>query len=299
MSDIVLTIAARRSIRDINGFDELLARTQQRLTTSKKVNGVIDNAEKFFGSRDFLGVASNYDSYIENTSKGIDTIQVAADALDAIERLSQQVRSLILSAKATPPNRASLFDSIAQLLTQIELVVQDANYETANLLDNNGVLEYRVGNLTTSIYEVQALNLIQEDLGDGGLISTGVFTSTTPADVLEQLNVLSGHAATTAFTDSIYLESHFDKLASAFGSAVDRSRASGQTFATSVAVLQIRQRFNKAYQTVNQAAAERLVAADLNEEGANLVTLQTRRELGIEALASEGRNVRLILNLLR
>ena len=300
MSDIILSLGARRSIRDIAGFDELLARTQQRLTTSKRVNNVIDNAEKFFSARDFQGLALNYEGYIENTAKGIDLIQIGADALDAVERLATQIKSLTSSAKATPPNRVALFGSIHELYKQIDLLVKDATYETRNLLDNTNLLIYRVGNLTSSEYKIQAQNLLGMDITKGGLISVAVLSLVdSAADVQAGLNAITGLPAATSFANTSYEAQHFDMLINTFDRSITRSRSFSEAFGTAVSVLQIRQRFNKSYRTVSQTAAERLVAADLNEEGANLVTLQTRRELGIEALAAEGRNVRAILNLLR
>ncbi|MBT5297697.1 MAG: flagellin-like protein, partial [Rhodospirillaceae bacterium] len=47
------------------------------------------------------------------------------------------------------------------------------------------------------------------------------------------------------------------------------------------------------------AGAGKLTLADLNEEGANLLALQTRQQLGIQSLAFAGQSEQAILGLFR
>ncbi|MCZ6453864.1 MAG: hypothetical protein O6909_06440 [Alphaproteobacteria bacterium] len=48
-----------------------------------------------------------------------------------------------------------------------------------------------------------------------------------------------------------------------------------------------------------QAGADKLVLANITEEGANLVALQTRQQLGISALSFAGNSEQSILSLFR
>ena len=76
-----------------------------------------------------------------------------------------------------------------------------------------------------------------------------------------------------------------------------RSRA--QTLGSNVAILQTRLNFTKAYSTTLSTGAGKLTLADLNEEGANLLALQTRQQLGIQSLAFAGQAEQTILTLFR
>ena len=48
-----------------------------------------------------------------------------------------------------------------------------------------------------------------------------------------------------------------------------------------------------------EVGSDKLTLADLNEEGANLVALQTRQEIGLEALKVSGDQQRAILRLIQ
>ena len=66
-----------------------------------------------------------------------------------------------------------------------------------------------------------------------------------------------------------------------------------------VAVLNTRLDFTTDYVNTMTAGAGKLTLADLNEEGANLLALQTRQQLGIQSLAFAGQSEQSILGLFR
>ena len=56
--------------------------------------------------------------------------------------------------------------------------------------------------------------------------------------------------------------------------------------------------FTNEYVNTLQGGSDKLTLADLNEEGANLVALQTRQQLGIQSLSIAGQQQQAILALL-
>ena len=82
-------------------------------------------------------------------------------------------------------------------------------------------------------------------------------------------------------------------------SALTTLRSRAQTLGSNVALLQTRLNFTKAYATTLSTGAGKLTLADLNEEGANLLALQTRQQLGIQSLAFAGQAEQTILTLFR
>ncbi len=67
--------------------------------------------------------------------------------------------------------------------------------------------------------------------------------------------------------------------------ALDLLRAQASTFGTSLTIVQDRQNFTKSFVGMLAQGSDMLTVADTNEEGANLLALQTRQQLSITALS--------------
>lgn len=147
---------------------------------------------------------------------------------------------------------------------QIDKLVVDANYRGTNLLKEDQLTTY-----------------FNED-NSNSLTTTGVdFTA----------NGLDLTAATFRSSSAIELNS------TQVRSALESVRSFGATLANNLAIIQTRQDFTK--QTVNTltAGAEELTVADQNEEGANLLALQTRQALGVTALSLASQSQQSVLRL--
>ena len=66
-----------------------------------------------------------------------------------------------------------------------------------------------------------------------------------------------------------------------------------------VTFLNTRLDFSQSYVDTLETGADKLTLADINEEGANLVALQTRQQLALQALSFAGQNERAVLSLFR
>jgi flagellin-like hook-associated protein FlgL len=67
--------------------------------------------------------------------------------------------------------------------------------------------------------------------------------------------------------------------------ALSTLRSQASAFGSSLSVVQTRQDFTKSMINTLQSGADNLVLADSNEEGANLLALQTRQQLSTTALS--------------
>jgi len=119
-----------------------------------------------------------------------------------------------------------------------------------------------------------------------------------------------GHlSGTTAYTtDADYKQTNFvsegdtatiDPIITELDAALVTLRSQTQTLGSNVALLQTRLDFTEDYVNTLDSGASKLTLADLNEEGANLLALQTRQQLGISALAFAGQAEQGILGLFR
>ncbi len=98
---------------------------------------------------------------------------------------------------------------------------------------------------------------------------------------------VTGVAAITAITASIR----------AIDSALVTVRQSSQNFGTNASMLQIRADFTTNIINTLKGGAAELVNADLNEESANLLSLQTRQQLGTISLGIAQQSEQSILRL--
>jgi flagellin-like hook-associated protein FlgL len=82
-------------------------------------------------------------------------------------------------------------------------------------------------------------------------------------------------------------------------SAIATVRSEAAKMGGNISLLQTRSNFTQAYVNTMNEAEGKLTNADLNEEGANLVSIQTRAELGVQALSFSGRQAEGLLSLFR
>ncbi len=100
-------------------------------------------------------------------------------------------------------------------------------------------------------------------------------SGSTPADVS------STHATTNGFSTDTKIEAALSKLKT----AQDTLRAQASTFGTNLSIVEGRQDFTKALINTLEEGAGKLTLADTNEEGANLLALQTQQTLASTSLS--------------
>ncbi|MEM7070373.1 MAG: hypothetical protein AAF403_01270, partial [Pseudomonadota bacterium] len=113
---------------------------------------------------------------------------------------------------------------------------------------------------------------------NGGLIFSAIFTGGSDFNT---------NPTTTAFNNAI------ERLSRA-QNALD---AQSSSFSSSSQIVRTRSEFNTQYANSLKSAADQLVAANIDEEAAKAVALQTRFQLGVQALASSGRSSQYVLAL--
>ena len=126
--------------------------------------------------------------------------------------------------------------------------------------------------------------------GTGQVQFAGVTTAGT--------NVTVGDVSGQYVIDSSFV-AQINSLVTDLESALSTLRTKAQTLGSNVALLQTRLEFTANYVNTLQTGADKLTLADLNEEGANLLALQTRQQLGIQALSFAGQAEQSILLLFR
>ena len=83
-----------------SGTVDLLNRTQERLSTGKKVNTALDNSLNFFTAKDINSRAADLAGYKDGMSEAVQTIKAANAGISAIEGLLAQAKAVAATAKA-------------------------------------------------------------------------------------------------------------------------------------------------------------------------------------------------------
>jgi flagellin len=213
--------------------------------------------------------------------------------LEAIEAIIKQMKALAQSAISSPESttRAKLASQFNELRSQVDNIAEDAHFNGYNLLKNT--TDAFVGGadmLTVKFNErIEPPGLSQ--LVVSGLTVADFGTIMADAAVATGAGTdvwgVTGTAAVTAITASIR----------ALDSALVTVRQAAQEFGTNSAMLQIRIDFTQNLINTLKGGAAELVNADLNEESANLLSLQTRQELGTISLSIAQRSEQSILRL--
>ncbi|GEM_PF-385100 len=106
----------------------------------------------------------------------------------------------------------------------------------------------------------------------------------------------SGSSGSGSWTGSDYL-TQIDATLAQCDTAISTIRTTSSNMGANLALLQVRQGFTSSLSNLLKEGAGKLVDANLNEEGANMVTLQTRSQLGMSALSFSGQAAQSILSL--
>ena len=268
MSDIVLTAGVRANLLQLQSTAATITSTQSKLATGKRVNSALDNPINFFTAQGLSNRASDLSNLLDSTATAINTIQAANNGLTSITKLVQSAQALVSQAQQTSDTtvRASLATQFGAIQTQIDALGGDSGFNGINLLAGNN-LTVTLNETGSSSVTVTAVTFTSAGLG----INNAVNNWSTAADIT---------AAGTNLT-----------------AALTKLRSQAQAFGSSLSTVQIRQDFTKSMINTLQTGADSLTLADSNEEGANLLALQTRQQLSTTALSLASQASQAVLRL--
>ena len=272
MSDIVLTAGVRANLLQLQSTAATITSTQSKLATGKRVNSAIDNPINFFTAQGLSNRASDLSNLLDSMSTAFNTIQAANNGITSITKLVQSAQALASQAQQTSDTtiRAGLATQFDAILTQIDKLAGDSSFNGINLLDSTNSTD-----LTVTLNESgsSSVTITAVDFTTGGDLAVGGANNNwaTTADI---------GLATADLT-----------------AALTTLRSQAQAFGSNLSTVQIRQDFTKAMINTLQTGSDSLTLADSNEEGANLLALQTRQQLSTTALSLASQASQAVLRL--
>jgi flagellin len=172
--------------------------------------------------------------------------------------------------------RKSLISQFNELRQQLDRLADDASYNGVNLLKGDK-LKLSFNEVSTSILEIQAKD------------SSGVVRPINTSAI--SLNIVV--ASAEEFSDDVTLEARIEAL----GDALTELQTQSSSFGSSLSTVQTRQQFTKGMINTLEVGADNLTLADSNEEGANLLALNTRQQLAQTTLSLAAQAQQAVLRL--
>jgi flagellin-like hook-associated protein FlgL len=269
MADIVLSAGVRSNLLQLQKTSDLITLTQTRLATGKRVNSALDNPINFFTAQGLSNRAGDLGNLLDGMSNAIATIQAADNGISSLTKLVQSAQALVSQARQTSDTavRSDLASQFNTLRTQIDELSGDSGFNGINLLGGN--------NLTVNL---------NEDASSTITVTAVNFT-------------VAGDLSVAAANNNWGSTANIDAAEDDLTDALTELRTQAQTFGSNLSTVQIRQEFTKAMINTLQVGADNLTLADSNEEGANLLALQTRQQLSTTALSLASQASQAVLRL--
>ncbi|MCK6454302.1 MAG: flagellin [Alphaproteobacteria bacterium] len=271
-AQVNLSAATRTNLLALQNTTKLIGRTQERLSTGLKVNSALDDASAFFQSRSLVNRAGDLSGIKDSVDQGVQTLKTALNGIEQATKIVEQIKGLAESARTalTATERSALANQAERLATQLNNLINDSSYNGVNLIKSTpDNLQVNFNEDSTIELTITGINLSASNLGAD--ISTATNNWGTIGDVGADIDDYS--------------------------SALGQLRTAASTLGSQNTLLQTRLDFTKTLIDTLKEGSDKLVSADMNEEGANLLALQTRQQLGVNSLSLAAQSEQAILSL--
>ena len=182
-------------------------------------------------------------------------------------KISFEVGGAKMDASAGNANRVKAISQFNDILDQIDQLAKDSGYKGVNLLGGTD----------------QSLTVIFNEDRSSNLTIQGVDASTKGLDISRVTNWGSN--------------TNIDASIEEVEDAINELRNMASEFGNNYSIVQNREDFTENLINVLEEGSDKLVLADMNEESANMLALQTRQQLGVNSLSLASQAAQSVLKL--
>ncbi|SDG27440.1 MULTISPECIES: flagellin [Thalassobaculum] len=259
------------ALRNLERTNNLLATTQNRVSTGLKVTGAIDDASNFAIAQGIRGDIKALGAISQglNNSKGIANVAIAGAT--SISDLLQTVRQKLTELSnegITTTQRQILTNDFTELLSQAANFIDNAVFNGVNLLDTAGA--------------APTINTLSNLAG-------GTLTLTN-ADLRTQVLSLAAVGLGTANAAQGVIANAYSNLESVVNAALGSLGAEARA-------LDLQTTFLDQITDATEEGLGNIVDADMARESARLTALQVRQQLGVQVLGIANQAPQILLGL--
>lgn len=274
LNSVNTNVGAAIALQNLNKTNSMLATTQERINTGLKVGSAKDNGAIFAIAQSQRSEVSALNAVSESLSRGQSVVDVSMAAGESVSDMLTQLKEKALAASDTgldTTSRDALKEDFASIRDQIKKTLTNATFNGINLVDGSDADIKALANADGT----STLTVAGQDMSLAGSIIT-LATNATFSTATSASNLL------TTINDSI-------KNVSTALSKLGTSSKALENHATFVSKLQ----------DAMEAGIGNLVDADMAKESAKLQALQTKQQLGIQALSIANQSTSTVLSLFR
>lgn len=253
-------VGAMIALQNLNATNSELATVQNRINTGKKVATAKDNGAIWAIAQAQRSDVAALGAVRQSLDRGVAAVDVAISAGESISDLLLQLKEKALAAKDQSLDtsaRTALNEDFKSLRDQIQKVVDNAEFNGVNLLKSGATTYKALANV------------------DGS----------ATVDVAAEIMKLSGSVVTITTTDVISTVTNATAVLSRVDASIANVSASLARLGTSSKALGTHATFVSKLSDTLEAGVGNLVDADLAKESARLQALQTKQQLGVQALS--------------
>jgi flagellin-like hook-associated protein FlgL len=289
IGEIGLSSSMRSNLISLQTTARLLGQTEERLATGKRVNTAVDNPANFFAAQGHTSRANQLSSLKDDISEAIQTVKSADSGIKGVLSSIESLRSIVTQARSAindTVNSATVISGLEgqynRMVEQLNNLVTDSSYKGTNFLSSGGVT------LTVNFNENATTKIVMSGFNGGasGLAISGGGGALAAAGT-------SGNMSSGSM-DSV---SELNAIETTLNAAIATLQTKASELSANLGTLTSRQTFINEMVNTLIVGATKLTEADTNEEGANLLALQTKQQLGTTALSISSQAEQSILRL--
>jgi flagellin len=276
LNSINTNTGAMIALQNLNITNQSLSVTQNRINTGLKVASAKDNGAIWAIAQNSRADINALDSVKDSIQRGQSTVDVAISAGETVSDLLGQMKAKALAAadvSLDSNSRTAMANDFTALRNQVAKTIANASFNGTNLLKTGA----------TSLFS----------LAD----STGASKLTVAAQVMG-IGAASS-AITTTINTTFTTQTTAALMVNALNTAITNVNAAVAKLGTGSKALQTHLDFIGKLQDTMTAGVGNLVDADVAKESATLQALQTKQQLGIQALSIANSSTSVVLNLFR
>lgn len=275
MNSVNTNKGAMIALQNLNATNKDLGTVQNRINTGQKISTAKDNGAIWAIAQNQRAESASLNSVISSLQRGQSVADVAMSAGTAISDILVQMKEKVLAATEaglSTASKSALSDEYKALRDQIDTIANNATFDGVNLISSTSVNSSSI----KAIANADATATIDIDHVD---------LSKSNAKIAATLTSLTG---TVNSADVKEVEDAIQDISSALSKLGTGAKAL-DTHMTNVMKLQ----------DTLDAGVGNLVDADLAKESARLQALQTKQQLGVQALSIANQSSSSLLGLFR
>ena len=274
LNSVNTNAGAMVALQNLSVTNSELATVQSRINTGKKIGSAKDNGAIWAIAQSQRSEIASLNAVKDSLQRGQSATDVAIAAGESVSDLLISLKEKALAAKDTSLSTASrnaLNEDFKSIRDQIAKVVSNASFNGTNLLKTG------------------ATNFAALANADGSSVLT----------VRAEIMALSGSVVTVTTSDVINTVTTATAVLTKLDASIANVSASLARLGTGSKSLNTHLGFVSKLQDTLEAGVGNLVDADLAKESARLQALQTKQQLGIQALAIANSSTSSLLGLFR